>query len=95
MRWAIVIFALLFLSCQTTKKIDAPQRTSSLTGNDFYHQAFAMKWKERDSFALKEILAGNIPSFLKKFERIKFRSLIRLQVKGSMQNILFPLIISA
>ena len=26
-----------------------------------------MKWKERDSFALKEILAGNIPSFLKKF----------------------------
>jgi hypothetical protein len=71
MRWAIVIFALLILSCQTTKKIDAPQRTSSLTGNDFYHQAFAMKWKERDSFALKEILAGNIPSFLKKFERIK------------------------
>jgi len=30
-----------------------------------------MKWKERDSFAVKEILAGNIPSFLKKFERIK------------------------
>jgi hypothetical protein len=26
-----------------------------------------MKWKERDSLALKEILAGNIPSFLKKF----------------------------
>jgi hypothetical protein len=26
-----------------------------------------MKWRERDSFALKEILAGNIPSFLKKF----------------------------
>jgi len=71
MRWAVVIFALFILSCQTTKKIDAPQRTSSLTGNDFYHQAFAMKWKERDSFALKEILAGNIPSFLKKFERIK------------------------
>lgn len=44
-----------------------PQRQSSLTGNDFYHQAFAMKWKERDSFALKEILAGNVPSFLKKF----------------------------
>jgi hypothetical protein len=42
-----------------------------ITGNDFYHQAFAMKWKERDSFAVKEILAGNIPSFLKKFKRIK------------------------
>jgi hypothetical protein len=42
-------------------------RTSSLTGNEFYHQAFAMKWKERDSFALKEILAGNVPAFLKRF----------------------------
>lgn len=71
MRGVIFIFALFILSCQTTKRIDTPQRTSSLTGNDFYHQAFAMKWKERDSFAVKEILAGNIPSFLKKFEKIK------------------------
>jgi len=44
-----------------------PGRTSSLTGNEFYHQAFAMKWKERDSFALIEVLAGNVPGFLKKF----------------------------
>jgi hypothetical protein len=29
-----------------------------------------MKWKERDSFALKEILSGNVPSFLKKFRAI-------------------------
>jgi hypothetical protein len=43
------------------------ERASSLTGNEFYHQAFAMKWKERDSFALREVLAGNSPSFLKKF----------------------------
>lgn len=43
------------------------ERTSTITGTEFYHQAFAMKWKERDSFAVKEILAGNIPSFLKKF----------------------------
>jgi hypothetical protein len=26
-----------------------------------------MNWKERDSFAVKEILAGNVPDFLKKF----------------------------
>lgn len=71
MRWVIGIFALFIFSCQTTRKIDAPRRTSSLTGNDFYHLAFAMKWKERDSFAVKEILAGNIPTFLKKFEKIK------------------------
>jgi len=57
----------LLYSCGTTKKMNWPQRTSALTGNEFYHQAFAMKWKERDSFALKEVLAGNVPSFLKKF----------------------------
>ena len=44
-----------------------PVRNSSLTGNDFYHQAFAMKWAARDSFALKEVLSGNVPSFLRKF----------------------------
>ena len=71
MRWVIVIFILFIVSCQTTKKIEVPQRNSSLTGNDFYHQAFAMKWQERDSFVVKEILAGNIPSFIKRFERIK------------------------
>ena len=71
MRWVVAILILFIASCQTTKKMEAPQRTSSLTGNDFYHQAFAMEWQGRDSFAVKEILAGNIPSFLKKFERIK------------------------
>jgi len=44
-----------------------PERRSALTGNEFYHQAFAMKWEARDSFAVKEILAGDVPSFLKKF----------------------------
>lgn len=47
-----------------------PKRTSFVTGNEFYHQAFAMKWKERDSLAVKEVLAGNVPSFLKKFVAI-------------------------
>jgi hypothetical protein len=44
-----------------------PKRNSTLTGTEFYHQAFAMKWKERDSFALKEILGGNVPGFLRQF----------------------------
>ena len=44
-----------------------PPPTSSLTGSEFYHLAFAMKWKERDSFVLREVLAGDVPSFLKKF----------------------------
>lgn len=71
MRWLAAIIILFILSCQSSKKVISIQRTSLLTGNEFYHQAFAMKWKERDSFAVKEVLAGNIPSFLKKFERVK------------------------
>ena len=51
--------------------MEVPERTSSLPGTDFYRQATAMKWKERDSFVLKEALEGNVPSFLKKFIRIK------------------------
>lgn len=47
--------------------MDFVPRTSSMTGNEFYHEAFAMKWQARDSFALKEVLAGDVPSFLKKF----------------------------
>src|SRR5688572_8837015 len=30
-----------------------------------------MKWQQRDSFVLKEVLSGNIPAFLKKFTRIE------------------------
>lgn len=47
-----------------------PERTSSTTGNEFYKQAFSMKWEARDSFVVKEILAGNVPSFLKKFSPV-------------------------
>lgn len=71
MRSLPVILLLFIVSCRATKKINLTQRVSSLTGNDFYHQAFAMKWQERDSFAVKEILSGNIPSFLRKFEKIE------------------------
>ena len=44
-----------------------PERNSTITGNEFYHHAFAMKWEARDSFAVKEILEGNVPDFLRKF----------------------------
>ena len=71
MRWLPAILIILFLSCQTAKKITTPERRSSLTGTDFYHQASGMNWRERDSLAIKEALAGNIPSFLKRFEKIE------------------------
>src|SRR4026207_1475446 len=63
-----LLLATLFLvSCHSTKKMQWPARASSTTGNEFYHRAFAMKWAARDSFAVKEVLAGNVPGFLKEF----------------------------
>ena len=67
----LILLLVFFSACQSTKKIHWLQSSSTLTGNDFYHQAFAMQWKERDSFAVKEILGGNVPSFLKKFVSVK------------------------
>ncbi|MBK8496419.1 MAG: hypothetical protein IPL50_16505 [Chitinophagaceae bacterium] len=58
------------LACSNSKQFtlsvpaDATQRIS---GTDFYKTVAAWKWAARDSLAVKEILAGNMPSFLKKF----------------------------
>ena len=67
MKWTLLILVVVLFSCQGTKKIHLPERRSSLSGTEFYQEAAAMKWKSRDSFVLKEILAGNLPSFLEKF----------------------------
>lgn len=47
-----------------------PPAQHNMTGSDFYHMAAAYNWQQRDSLAAREILSGNIPSFLKKFVRI-------------------------
>lgn len=60
----------MLASCQSVKKMSWPERNSLITGTDFYQQAAAMNWPARDSFAVKEILAGNVPDFLKKFEPV-------------------------
>jgi hypothetical protein len=62
---------LVFSSCQAVKNMHWQMTGDLLTGNEFYHQAFAMKWAARDSFVLKEALAGHIPAFLKKFRAVK------------------------
>ena len=67
MKLSFFIILISFLSCQTFKKIELPERRSAVNGSEFYRQAAAMKWKARDSFALAQVLAGNIPAFLKKF----------------------------
>ena len=62
------IIVIVIYSCSTTPHIQTPSRKiSALTGTDFYKIAFPYKWQQRDSLVLQEVLAGNIPSFLKKF----------------------------
>lgn len=65
----LISAALLFFlfSCTSSKKITWPERTSSMTGQEFYHAAVTMQWPSRDSFVLEQVMAGNVPSFLKKF----------------------------
>jgi hypothetical protein len=64
---ACAVFICLFFSC-SYKTIPVPARqVNAITGSGFYKQAFPFKWQQRDSLALKEVLAGNMPSFLKKF----------------------------
>ena len=76
MKLAILVIVIIsIISCTATKRIHPigtglRERTSFMTGNEFYHEAFAMKWQARDSFVLKEVLAGDIPSFLTKFVAI-------------------------
>jgi hypothetical protein len=67
----VCILLLLIVSCTSQNRITTPVRSSSLTGSEFYRQAAAMKWAARDSFVVKEVLASNIPAFLKEFVEIK------------------------
>lgn len=71
-RISLIILLILCFGCHSTVKI---LKTSSpalvISGNDFYQMVLSMRVEQRDSFALKCIMDGNIPSFLKKFERIK------------------------
>lgn len=63
-----LLLLVCFSGCQSAKKMHWQKRSeTSITGSEFYKKAVAMKWMARDSFAVKEILSGNLPAFLKKF----------------------------
>jgi len=79
MKCFITFFIIVSLfSCTPYYKIETPARSSSLTGTEFYRNAASFKWQQRDSFVLKEIFSGNLPSFLKKFVPV------HVQVKDSL-----------
>jgi hypothetical protein len=64
-----IFFLFLFTACSSGSKIllySPKASTVRITGSDFYKTVASWKWKERDSFAVQEILSGNMPSFFKK-----------------------------
>lgn len=66
-KW-LMLAALVFLFSCAHKILKTPPRpATALTGTEFYKQAASFKWQQRDSLAVKEILAGNIPPFIKNF----------------------------
>ncbi len=66
--------AVIFTSCNSTKTIQTPSRSSVLTGTEFYKIAAAFNWRQRDSLAEAEILRGNLPYFLKKFIPVRVQA---------------------
>lgn len=67
----VLIFCFTTIACSSYKKIAFSKTVSNkISGSQFYKTAAAFNWQRRDSFAVKEILSGNIPSFLQKFVAI-------------------------
>lgn len=64
-----------YFSCRAVEKIAVPDRSpAALTGSQFYKQAAGYTWQQRDSLAVQEMLAGNFPSFMKKFVPVEIRT---------------------
>jgi hypothetical protein len=74
MRTLLIYLFIVFtqVACSSTR-LAVPERRSVLTGSDFYQMAAAYNWKQRDSLVVREILSGNVPSFLKKLIPVQVR----------------------
>lgn len=57
----------LLAGCAVSRPELPVKRTpGALTGQAFYEQAAAWNWRQRDSLAVSQLLAGNLPAHLKK-----------------------------
>ena len=75
MKWWCILFTFYLISCTSYKKISLPAREeSALTGSEFYQFILNQDWRSRDSIAVKEILNGNVPAFLKKFTPVSIQT---------------------
>lgn len=67
---------ILLAACSSSKIFRLPIPSvpaQRMTGTGFYKTAAAWNWAARDSLAVQEMLAGNIPSFLQRFVPVSSR----------------------
>src|SRR5690349_15381513 len=61
-RWIVLL--LLMTSCY---RLSLPSRQpGTMTGREFYRLTDSMSWDHREPIAQQQILAGNVPPFLRK-----------------------------
>ncbi|MGN6511499.1 MAG: hypothetical protein ACTHLD_18690 [Chitinophaga sp.] len=68
MAFFVALCTISLASCRTAFKLPLPPRPAqALSGDAFYKKVDSMKWHTREPIAMKEILSGNVPAFLRKF----------------------------
>ena len=73
LRMALSFIILILISqCNAPKHLALPALAATAeTGSEFYKSVFAVSRTQREDVAMNEILRGNVPSFLRKFVKIK------------------------
>jgi len=70
----LLCFCLLGMgACRPTLTLSLSNSEASEGGSVFYQRATTMGWLARDSFILKQVQAGNIPSFLRRLVPIRVK----------------------
>jgi len=64
----LTVLLLLLSSCHRLPLPSGP--SGAMTGRQFYNLADSMKWDHREPIAQQQILAGNIPPFLRKLKPV-------------------------
>ena len=68
----IIGVLILMASCRSNQYITIPMRPAvGLTGSAFYQKVIPMSREDREVLAVREVLSGNIPPFLKHFIKVK------------------------
>ena len=67
-----LLISMVLFSCNFSRHLHLPERkNTAISGDEFYKEVFALDRVQREELAKNEILDGNVPSFLKKFVKIK------------------------